>query len=121
MTNSERAQQLWPLLVLAARNQQVLGYAMIEQMTGIARQGLGQPLGSIYYYCKRQDLPLLNLLAISQKTGKPGFEVLKNMDLPTAQARVFLFDWLSHGIPSTQDFDEARSAEEVKAAKAAST
>ncbi len=39
MTNPERAQQLWSLLVLAARNQQVLSYEMIGQMTGVAQDG----------------------------------------------------------------------------------
>lgn len=73
MTNPERAQQLWPLLVLAARNQQVLSYEMIGQMTGMAQDGLGGPLGFVFWYCQQQKFPLLNVLAISKKTGTPTF------------------------------------------------
>ena len=92
MTNPERAQQFWSVLVFAAREQKVLSYAMIEQMTGMVKQGAGTPLGYIYYYCKRHKLPLLNTLAINQETGKPGLDFLKDVDLLAEQARVFVFN-----------------------------
>jgi len=120
MTNPERAQQFWSLLVLAAREQKVLSYSMIQRMTGMFRLGEGQPLGHIYYYCKRHDLPLLNLLAINQDTGRPGEGCPADLsDLPAQQARVFVFDWLSRDVPSTQDFEDAWAAEKGRAASAA--
>ena len=103
MTNNEWALRLWPMLVLAARTQQVLSYMMVERMTGMDRRGAGGALGSIYYYCKRHKLPLLNLLVVNQETGKPGMEFVKDVELSAGQARVFVFDWLAHGIPSKED------------------
>lgn len=118
MTNAERSQQIWSVLVFAAREQKVVSYPMIEKMTGMDKRGLGEPLGNIYYYCKRHKLPLLNTLLISQEAGKPIPDMLQGLDLPTEYARVFVFDWLSRGVPSTQDFETARAAEEAKATTA---
>lgn len=114
MTESQRAQQFWSVLVFAAKEQKVLSYELIEQMTGMVKQGTGTPLGYIYYYCKRRKLPLLNTLAIGQETGKPSPGFLKDVDLSAEQARVFVFDWLSHGVPSAQAFEGAQTAEKRK-------
>lgn len=121
MTNPERAQQFWSVLVFAAKEQKVLSYEMIGQMTGMAQIGAGQPLGYIYYYCKHHKLPLLNTLAISKETGRPTPDILKDVDLPGEQARVFVYNWLSHGVPSTQSLEDARTAEEATVAEAAAT
>ena len=111
MTDPQRALQFWSVLVFAAKEQKVLSFATLEQMTGMVRMGAGRPLGYIYYYCKRRNLPLLNALAISQETGKPGPPSEEYVDLPAEQARVFVFDWLARGVPSIQDFEAAQAAE----------
>jgi len=49
MTLSEQAALMWPMLALAARNQQILSYAAVEGFTGIARQGLGESRVSTFF------------------------------------------------------------------------
>jgi hypothetical protein len=70
MKDTERAQQFWSVLVFAAREQKILSYEMLSQMTGMANE-CGRELGYIFYYCERNALPLLNLLAVSKKSGRP--------------------------------------------------
>jgi hypothetical protein len=120
MTNAQRALQFWSLLAFAAREHKCLGYPEIAKMTGMARTGVGGPLGYIYYYCKAKRLPLLNLLAISQNTGVPSEGCPANLsDLPAQQARVFVYDWLKHGAPSIKALEEARKAKKAKVAPTA--
>jgi hypothetical protein len=111
MDTYERAQQFWSVLAFAAREQKVVSYEMMQHLTGMAIES-GRELGHIYYYCRNRKLPLLNLLAISKKTGKPGDGCPANLsELPVQQARVFSYDWLKHGAPSAEDFKRARAAE----------
>ena len=118
MTSPERAQQFWAVLVFAAREQKVVSYEMLSQMTGMANTS-GRELGYIFYYCKHNDLPLLNLLAISKDSGKPGDGCPANLsDLPAQQARVFVYDWLKHGVPKVEEFEEARAAQQASVATA---
>lgn len=119
MTDPQRALQFWSVLVFAAKEQNVLSFATLAQMTGMVRQGAGRPLGYIYHYCKHHKLPLLNTLAISKDTGKPGAPSETDFDLSTEKTRVFVFDWLSHGAPSIQDFEAAQAAEQASVAQAA--
>ena len=118
MTSTERAQQFWSVLAFAAREQKVVSYEMLAQLTGMANES-GRELGYIFYYCKRNDLPLLNLLAVKKETGRPGKGCPADLtDLPAQQARVFIYDWLKHGVPSTEQFEAARKAEDGKRSEA---
>jgi hypothetical protein len=118
VTTWERAQQFWSVLVFAAREQEVVSYEMLAQMTGMAQE-CGRELGHIYYYCKKNKLPFLNLLAINKSTGRPGEGCpVDPADLPAEQARVFVYDWLKHEVPSTQALEEARKAAEPEAGPA---
>jgi hypothetical protein len=111
MDTYERAQQYWSVLALAAREQKVLSYGMLSDLTGMANEA-GRELGHIYYYCVHHKLPLLNLLAIGKENGRPSDGCPANLtDLPAQQARVFVYDWLKHGAPSAEDFKLAREAE----------
>jgi hypothetical protein len=47
---------------------------------------------------------------IDEKSGKPASDVFQNVNVPSSHARVFIFDWLSHGAPSVQDFEQAKIA-----------
>jgi alkylated DNA nucleotide flippase Atl1 len=112
MTSEERAQQFWSVLVFAAREQKVVSYEMLSQMTGMANTS-GRELGHILYYCKHNKLPLLNLLAVSKDSGKPGDGCPADLsDSPAQQARVFVYDWLKHGVPKVEEFEAARAAQE---------
>lgn len=62
MTRGERAAQFWSFLVLAARTQQLLSYGLMERLTGIPKQAVGQILGPLQEYCKRNDFPPLTCL-----------------------------------------------------------
>jgi len=113
MDTYERAQQYWSVLAFAAREQKVVSYEMLSQLTGMAKEA-GRELGHIYYYCEnhKPKLPLLNLLAVSKTNGKPGDGCPADLsELPAQQARVFVYDWLEHGAPSAEDFKRARAAE----------
>jgi hypothetical protein len=108
MSQAEQAVLLWPMLALAARNQQILSYARVAGLTGIAQQGLGEALNLIHQYCKRHGHPLLNCLVVSRETGLPGEGFPEKLDptqIFTEQAKVFVFDWSGHDKPRSQDFD----------------
>ena len=116
MTATQRAQQFWSVLAFAAREQKVVSYEMLAEMTGMANTS-GRELGYVFYYCKRNKLPLLNLLAISKDTGRPGEGCPADLsDLPAQQARVFVYDWLKHGVPSIKALEEAQKAEKARMA-----
>lgn len=74
MSNSQRALQLWSLLVLAAKTHTVLTYGDVAKMTGLANEH-PHPLGHIAYYCMKNKLPLLTVLEVNEKTGMFGMEL----------------------------------------------
>jgi hypothetical protein len=116
--SEQRAQQFWSVLVFAAREQKVVSYEMLSQMTGMARE-CGRELGLILSYCKQNKLPLLNLLVVRKDSGRPDDDCGVSLnDLPAQQARVFVYDWLSHGASRFEAFLGARAAEKGKAATA---
>jgi hypothetical protein len=112
MTPEQRAQQFWTLLVFAAREQKLISYSMLSQMTGFYERS-GPVLHYIYSYCKQHHLPPLNAIVIDEITGQPGDECPGVLhDLAANQARVFLHDWLSTPAPSDEMFRDAVANEE---------
>jgi len=112
MSPEQRAQQFWSVLVFAAKEQKVVSYPMLAQMTGYYERST-PVLYHIYCYCKQHHLPPLNAIAIDPVTGQPGDEcpgVLR--DLPAHQAQVFLHDWLNCPAPSDEMFKDALAREE---------
>jgi hypothetical protein len=71
MTKYERAQQLWSILVLAARNRQVLTYKLIEQATGLVRPSIGQMLSPIQNFCLNRQKPPLTILVVNDGNELP--------------------------------------------------
>lgn len=53
------------MLVLAARNRQVLRYTTLEKLTGVPRQGQAPVLSAVAQYCKRKKLPVLVSLVVN--------------------------------------------------------
>jgi hypothetical protein len=108
MTASQRAMQLWSVLVFAARNQQFLSYEMISQMTGLAPQGQALELGKIWTYCQRKGFPLITTIVLEKGTGLPGDPSLMAAvtNLEAEQRRVFIFDWFNipSACPTLADF-----------------
>jgi hypothetical protein len=111
MTNSQRALQIWSVLVLAARNQRVLSYATMEALIGVPQYGLAPMLGAIEAYCQCKRFPRLTAIVIDESTGLPG-EILPGqsgaarLEVLRDQSRVFVFDWLKHRPPSEEDFKQ---------------
>ena len=117
----QQSLQLWPLLVLAAKNRQTLTYGMVEKMTNIDDHlGQAKPLGNIYLFCKYNELPCLNLLVVNQQTGKPSTREFEALDIPNEHARIFNFDWdkWAHHHPTAQALQEAREKWEAEKAAA---
>jgi|SRR5579859_137640 len=106
MTKYERAQQLWSILVLAARNRQILSYGIIEQATGLVRPSIGQMLSPIQNYCLNRKKPPLTILVVSEKSGIPGEKFIAAKDIPQAQQHVFAYDWLAWGCPQTAELEK---------------
>jgi len=104
MTKHDRAAQFWSLLAFAARTQHVLSYDLMERLRGIPRQGVGDFLGPIQDYCKRNGLPPLTSLVVNEKTGLPSEGFTEATDIFGVQARVFVYDWLGPRASSPEDF-----------------
>jgi hypothetical protein len=113
MTSEQRAQQIWSVLVFAAREQKVVSYEMLSQMTGMANT-CGRELGHILSYCQQNKLPLLNLLAVRKDSGRPDDDCGASLtDLPAQQARVFVYDWFSHDASRFEKFLETRAEQKT--------
>src|SRR5207249_1146238 len=89
MNASERAFQIWPVLLLAAKNRQILTYGILEDLIGVPRPGLGQLLEPIQSYCLLKGLPALTVLVVSNKTGLPGRGFVAEPDIPSTLMKVF--------------------------------
>lgn len=112
MTLEQRAQQFWSVLVFAAREQKVISYSTLAQITGFFDRP-ASVLRCIDCYCMQHHLPPLNSLVIDDITGQPGDECSGPLrDLSTHQLRVFVHDWLSSPAPSEEDFQHAADNEE---------
>jgi len=107
MTTNERATQIWSILALAARNRQVLTYAMVAKLTGVAAVGLGQCLEPIQSYCLLRNLAPLTILVVGKNSGMPGVGFIAAQDIPRTQQEVFSYDWIAHGCPTPIEFEHA--------------
>jgi hypothetical protein len=121
MTIDQRAAQVWQILVIAAHNQQIVSYTMLEKETGVPPQGFANILDKIERYCDDKGFPHLTGVVVSQATGipghlypgyEPGEKDPELMDQPGPhalrvikdQSRAFVFDWTKHVPPSEHDF-----------------
>jgi hypothetical protein len=101
MKAHERAAQIWPTLALAARNRQVLTYGMLAKLISVPTVGLGQLLEPIQSHCLLSGVPPLSAIVVSAETGLPGTGFIAAEDVPREQMRVFAFDWLAFGCPTS--------------------
>lgn len=107
MTREERAQQLWSILVLAARNRQILTYEMIGQACGVPAPSIGDFLRPIQQYCSERQLPPLTSLIVQKNTGIPGDGFIAAENVPIAHMQTFSKNWLEEQAPSAQQLAEA--------------
>lgn len=106
MTVAERAFQIWPILVLSATKHQILFYDELGKIIGVPNPALGQLLEPIQSYCLINNLPALTSIVVSSKTGLPGGGFTAASDVPSEQAKVFIFDWYNFH-PTIDDLNEA--------------
>lgn len=107
MTRSERAQQLWSILVLAANFRQILTYDIVARATGLVRPSIGEFLRSIQQYCIEQQWPPLTSIVVSEESGLPGSGFTAAGDIPAAQSLVFQHRWLEIHAPSAAQLEDS--------------
>jgi len=103
MKISERAAQFWPVLVLAARNRQILTYEIMGKATGMATFGQSGILSLIVAYCESRKFPKLTTILVGED-GLPADKIDDPGTLCIKQEEVFAFDWLGQKAPSPDDF-----------------
>ena len=107
MTREQRSQQLWSILVLTARNRQILTYEMIGQACGVPAPSVGDFLRPIQQYCVENELAPLTSIVVNKSTGIPGEGFIAAHDVPRAHIDVFAANWLEQAVPSANQFADA--------------
>lgn len=115
MTPEQRAQQVWSVLIFAAREQKLISYPMLSQITGLG-QAPESVLRYVRCYCRQQHLAPLNAIVIDPESGRPEDCDLRH--LREQQSRVFLYDWLSYPVPSEEMFRQAAETEQEELERA---
>lgn len=105
--------QAWLILIGKAHNRQTVTYAELTQlMRGKGAPSLGRrvgqwkglKLGHLWTYCKNRKFPLLPVIVVTKKTGKPADLAPYNPpDLDKERERVFEFNWYAYFPPSESD------------------
>ncbi len=103
---NQRAMQMWAILVLAARNRQILSYGLLAKAVGAPPVAIGGFLEPVQRYCMARTLPPLTALVVNVEDGIPGDGFIGAKDVPAAQMQVFAYDWLAERAPSADDFAE---------------
>lgn len=99
MDRSQRALQMWQVLISAAHNRQILTYERIADLVGIGRAGkgaiaVGRYLGVLMSYCDENGLPPITALVVKKGSGKPGSGLETLSHYPDRdRERVFAHDW----------------------------
>ncbi|WP_029148796.1 hypothetical protein [Methylophilus sp. 5] len=96
MTRSERAMQVWQILIGAAHNRQTLTYGQVAEHLEFEGAGVLAPiLGCIMSYCEAKNLPPLTCLVVNKTTGLPGAGLTTVEDLPTEREAVYNQNWFA--------------------------
>ena len=105
MTRSERAMQVWQILIGAAHNRQTLTYGQVANHLGFEGAGvLAQILGCIMGYCDSKTLPSLTCLVVNQTTGLPGAGLTTVENLPKDREAVYNHNWFAMYPVQISDF-----------------
>jgi len=107
VTREERAQQLWSILVFAARWRQILTYELVGKACGLPPPSLGDFLRPIQQLCTERAIPPLTSIVVNKSDGLPGDGFIAAKDIPRAQLSVFEHDWFGEDAPSGPDLADA--------------
>lgn len=107
MNRSERAMQVWMILISAAEQRKTLTYGMVANHLGFHGAGvLAKILGRIMRYCEQHELPPLTCIVVSRNTGVPGSGLTTVKSLPEDIERVFRYNWYARYPVQIADFDK---------------
>ena len=107
MKREERAQQLWSILVLAARSRQILTCEMLSQACGVPALSIGDFLRPIQQYCIENRLPPLTSIVVNKGSGLPGDGFIAAENVSIAHVQTFEKDWLEQQAPSADQLADA--------------
>ena len=95
MNRSERALQIWQVLLGLAYNRQTITYEKLAELIGMGNiaVGLTQPLIQLMNYCKENNLPPLTILVVQKHSGIPGQGLTTIEDLNKDREAVFNYEW----------------------------
>ena len=62
---------MFQALKVAVREMRTMTYGELAERAGLAKPGVGPPLGYIRDVCRERDLPWLNAIAVSKLTRLP--------------------------------------------------
>ncbi len=106
MTRSERAMQVWQILLGTAHNRQTITYGKVADHLEFEGAGvLGPILGCIMHYCQAKGLPPLTCLVVNQTTGLPGSGLTTVENLPTDREAVYRKNWYALYPVQIADFE----------------
>jgi len=107
MNRSERAMQVWQILIAVAHERRTITYGEVADLLGFEGAGvLAQILGLIMIYCQTNELPPLTVLVVNQGTGLPGEGLTTVEDLPRDREAVYRQAWYSRFPVQIADFQE---------------
>lgn len=109
MTRSERAVQVWQVLVNAAFYRQTLTYTLLADRIGAEAAELAVPLGMIGQYCALKQLPPLSVLVVRSDAGTPAADLSWTTDADFAREAVYQMEWLKLKAPAASDFSLVES------------
>lgn len=105
MKRSERALQIWQILISAAHNRQILTYKIVGKITGMGSGTQAQTLDMIMRYCRRHRLPPLTSLVVKETTGRPGTGLTTVVELNRDRENVFRHNWFGRRPVTIADFE----------------
>ena len=104
---SERALQVWQILIPAANNRQTLTYKMVANYLEFRGAGiLSQILGRIMHYCERENLPPLTCIVVNQETGEPGNGLTTIDNLMKDRENVYNLNWFALMPPTLEELSQ---------------
>lgn len=108
MTKYQRSNQIWSLLICAARERKSYRYGDVAEILGFGGAGtLSQFLGPIMWLCEDNDWPPLTALIVNGKTGTPNDGLITLEEINTDRELIYKHDWFAIVPPQLEDFRNA--------------